>query len=128
MIPVQSGQSINFIQILMAPPAAPQVLGSVIQASVWFPRSTHCLFVLSTINALFTWGNKRKINLLLHQLPEVQHNCSSQSVSTKTDGATYCITGLWLSHTSINLSFIINPPFFCYIYTHCSVHMIKIFT
>ena len=47
--------SINFIQKLMAPPAAPQVSGRGMQASVGIPRSTHCLFVRSTVNALFTW-------------------------------------------------------------------------
>ena len=54
MIP--PGQAISFTHKLMAPPAAPQVSGRVIQASVWIPRSIHWLCVWSRLNAKFTWN------------------------------------------------------------------------
>ena len=41
MIPQKSEHSMMLIHRLMVPPAAPQVSGRVIQASVWIPRSTH---------------------------------------------------------------------------------------
>ena len=45
---------ISLTHKLTAPPAAPQVSGRVIQASVWTPRSTHCLRERSKLSALFT--------------------------------------------------------------------------
>ena len=44
-----------FSHMLIAPPSVPQVSGLVIQTSVWIPRSTHCLLVLSVLRALFFW-------------------------------------------------------------------------
>ena len=42
MTPQNPGQSTAaLIHRLMAPPAAPQVSGRVIQTSVWIPRSIH---------------------------------------------------------------------------------------
>ena len=52
MIPaVRSLQLSGFTQKLIAPPAAPQVSGRVIQASVWIPRSIHWLRERSTLTA-----------------------------------------------------------------------------
>ena len=56
MIPDQSRQSFSLTHRLMAPPAAPQVSGRVIQASVWTPRSIHCFIVLSAATAEFIFN------------------------------------------------------------------------
>ena len=53
-MPPKSEQSTSFIQKLTAPPDAPHVSGRVIQASVWIPRSTHCLREMLVDTAKFT--------------------------------------------------------------------------
>ena len=81
---------------LMAPPAAPQVSGRVIQASVWIPRSTHWVFVWFKVNALFTWENKRIIDNI-HPPDVISHmgfrvTGIAGHYHTETDG-TICHTG-----------------------------------
>ena len=53
--PPSGSQSMIFNHRLMAPPAAPQVSGLVMQASVWIPRSTHCLSDIFGLTAEFIW-------------------------------------------------------------------------
>ena len=60
IIPQKWGQSSSFSQKEMAPPAAPQVSGRVIQASVWIPRSIHWLNDLFMLTAEFILNKTRQ--------------------------------------------------------------------
>ena len=61
-IPDKVAHSTIFNHRMMAPPAAPQVSGRVIQASVWKPRSIHCLLVWFKVQAEFTWFSTKYEN------------------------------------------------------------------